>query len=67
MKIRDFISHIALRVMTLSVIMLILLIFTDDFFIRLIISSCLLFILEIKGILTYQSPSDIEEEENKNE
>jgi len=67
MKIRDLISHIALRVMTLSIMMLILLIFIDDFFIRLIISSFILCILEIKGILTYHSPSDIEEEENKNE
>lgn len=67
MKIRDLFSHIALRVMTLSVMMLILLFFTDDFFIRLIVSSFILCILEMKGILTYQSPSDIEEDENKND
>jgi small neutral amino acid transporter SnatA (MarC family) len=61
-NMRDLISHISIRMVFYSLLVLILKLFITNIYILLILPAVILYLLEIKGILTYQSPSDIERE-----
>ena len=66
---RNLISHISIRICMLSLFSfigsLILSIFTNDskyYIFIVVISAVILYLLEIKGVVTYHAPNDKEEE-----